>query len=157
MLVSINIFHKKMIILAVTFIRKIRSLPFTNLGLLLGTTKLTITNMPPIMSRSERRLLVCSSLLSLSGRIEMVNSTITPITIYAIQHKSSVSSLLSSSPLSLYLSPSSPHSSLFLPLPILLSPSSSLSLSLHSSLLSLSPSTPLSFVSTTTIEEGCRW
>lgn len=36
------------------------------------------------MNRIERRLTSCSSLLSLSGRLEMVNSMVTPITTYAM-------------------------------------------------------------------------
>lgn len=70
-------------ILARTFGCRTGSLPFTYLGLPMGTTKPRFQDLTPIMDRVERRLSACSSLLSYTGRLEMVNIAITPIATYA--------------------------------------------------------------------------
>lgn len=57
-------------------------MPFTYLGLPMGTTKPRIEDFSPIVDRIERRLTACSSLLSLLGRLQMVNSVITPTILY---------------------------------------------------------------------------
>ena len=59
-------------------------MPFTYLGLPMGTTKPKIDDFTAIMDRVERRLSACSTWLSYSGRLEMINSAITPITTYAM-------------------------------------------------------------------------
>jgi len=74
---------EKMEVLANTFGCQIGSLPFTYLGLPMGTTKPHFEDLTSIMDRVERRLSACSSLLSYSGHLEMIKSAITPITIYA--------------------------------------------------------------------------
>ena len=50
----------------------------------MDTTKPHIEDFTPMMDRIERRLSACSTWLSYSGRLEMVNSAITPITTYAM-------------------------------------------------------------------------
>jgi hypothetical protein len=57
---------------------------FTYLGLPMGTTKPRMENLTPIMDRVERQLSACSTWLSYSGRLQMVNSAITLITTYAM-------------------------------------------------------------------------
>jgi hypothetical protein len=49
----------------------------------MDTTKTKIEDMLPLMDRIERELAACSSLLFLAGRLEMVNSVLTPTTTYA--------------------------------------------------------------------------
>ncbi|WVZ64664.1 LOW QUALITY PROTEIN: hypothetical protein U9M48_014158, partial [Paspalum notatum var. saurae] len=73
-----------MVHLSRTFGCQIGSLPFTYLGLPLGTTKPRITDFTPILGRVERRLSACSVYLSYSGHLQMINSVITPITTYAM-------------------------------------------------------------------------
>jgi retron-type reverse transcriptase len=80
----INVSHEKMTILANTFGCDIGTMPFTYLGLPMGTTKPRIEDLAPMMDRVERRLSACSTWLSYSGRLEMINSAITPITTYAM-------------------------------------------------------------------------
>ena len=80
----INVTPEKMVLLANTFGCDIGSMPFTYLGLPMGTTKPKIEDLAPMMDRVERRLSACSTWLSHSGRLEMVNSAITPITTYAM-------------------------------------------------------------------------
>jgi len=81
---SINVNEEKMTHLANTLGCDIGSMPFTYLGLPMGTTKPHIEDFTPMMNRIERRLSACSTWLSYSGRLEMVNSAITPITTYAM-------------------------------------------------------------------------
>ncbi|XP_066354452.1 uncharacterized protein [Miscanthus floridulus] len=74
---SINVPQDKMIRLANTFGCDIGSMPFTYLGLPMGTTKLKIEDLSPMMDRVERRLSACSTWLSYTGRLQMINSAIT--------------------------------------------------------------------------------
>jgi hypothetical protein len=83
-MMPINVSQDKMQHLANTFGCQIDSLPFTYLGLLMGTTKPRIEDLSPIMDRVERRLSAYSTWLSYSSRLQMVNSAITPIVTYTL-------------------------------------------------------------------------
>jgi hypothetical protein len=83
-MVPINVSHDKTVHLANTFGCQIGVMPFTYLGLPMGTTKPRVDDFAPMMDRVERRLSACSTWLSHSGRLEMLNSAITPITTYAM-------------------------------------------------------------------------
>ena len=83
-MVPINVPLNKMQDLANAFGCQIDSMPFTYLGLPMGTTKPRMEDLTPLMDRVERRLSSCSTFLSYSGRLQMVNSAITPITTYAM-------------------------------------------------------------------------
>lgn len=65
--------------LARTFGCQLGSMPFTYLGLPLGTTKPTVTNFLPILTRIEKRLMGLNKLLTYSGRLLMVNSVISAL------------------------------------------------------------------------------
>jgi hypothetical protein len=80
----INVSHERMTVLAGTFGCDIGVMPFTYLGLPMGTTKPRIDDLSPIMDGVEHRLSACSVWLSYSGRLEMVNSAISPIMTYAM-------------------------------------------------------------------------
>jgi hypothetical protein len=80
----INISQEKLSHLANTFGCDVGSMPFTYLGLPMGTTKPRMEDLTPMMDRVDRKLSACSTWLSYSGRLEMVNSAITPITTYAM-------------------------------------------------------------------------
>jgi len=80
----INVSNERMAHLANTFGCDIGTIPFTYLGLPMGTTKPYIEDFTPMMDRIERRLSACSTWLSYSGRLEMVNSVISPITTYSM-------------------------------------------------------------------------
>lgn len=80
----INVSSEKMTILANTLGCAIATMPFTYLGLPMGTTKPRIDDLSPIMDRVERRLSAFSTWLSYSGRLQMIQSSITPITTYAM-------------------------------------------------------------------------
>ena len=83
-LIPINVSAEKTEHLAQTFGCTVGTLPFTYLGLPMGTTKPKIEDMSSLMAKIERRLNGCSSLLSFSGRLQLVNSVITPITTYTM-------------------------------------------------------------------------
>ena len=71
-------------LLALTFGCSVGSLPFTYLGLPMGTTKPRMEDLTPIMDRVEHRLSGCATWLSYSGRLQMINSAISPIVTYAM-------------------------------------------------------------------------
>jgi hypothetical protein len=80
----INVTNERMTHLANTFGCHIGTMPFTYLGLPMGMTKPRIEDFTPMMDRGERRLSTCSTWLSYSSRLEMVNSVISLITTYAM-------------------------------------------------------------------------
>ncbi|WVZ76880.1 LOW QUALITY PROTEIN: hypothetical protein U9M48_024802 [Paspalum notatum var. saurae] len=76
--------NEKLKLLSSTFGCQTGSLTFTYLGLPMGTTKPKIEDFTPLMDKVERRLTSCSAYLSYSGRLEIVNSVITPIITYTM-------------------------------------------------------------------------
>ena len=83
-MVPINVNEDRTRHLAATFGCSIGSMPFTYLGLPMGTTKPKIEDMSPLIVKIERRLNATSSMLSLSGRLQLINSVITPTVTYAM-------------------------------------------------------------------------
>jgi hypothetical protein len=81
-LVPINVSTEKATHLAGLFGCKIESLPFTYLGLPLGTTKPRIEHYGQIMSSTERKLSLVSSMLSQAERLQLVNSVISSLPTY---------------------------------------------------------------------------
>lgn len=78
-LVPINISDSRTLHLANTFGCKVGSMPFTYLGLPLGTTKPTLQEFSPLLTRIERRLSGISKFLSYNGRLIMVNSVLSTL------------------------------------------------------------------------------
>jgi hypothetical protein len=70
--------------LASVFGCEIASMPFTYLDLPMGTTKPRMEDLTPLMDRVERRLNACSSFLSYSGRLEMLNFVLSSTVTYAM-------------------------------------------------------------------------
>jgi hypothetical protein len=81
-LVPINVSTEKATHLAGLFGCRIDSLPFTYLGLPLGTTKPRIELYGQIMSSIERKLSSVSSMLFQAGRLQLVNSVISSLPTY---------------------------------------------------------------------------
>ena len=81
---SINVPEAIMVSLAAVLSCQIGTMPFTYLGLPMGTTKPRMSDLTLLMDKIERRLSACSSLLSYTGRLQMINSVITPITTYTM-------------------------------------------------------------------------
>ena len=83
-MIPINVLNSKMDELASAFGCQVATMPFTYLGLPMGTTKPKMEDLTPLMDRVERKLVSCSNYLSYSGRLQMINSAISPITTYAM-------------------------------------------------------------------------
>jgi len=81
-LLPINVSEAKLSHLAATFGCKTGSMPFTYLGLPLGTTRPTIQDFTPLLTRMERRLSGFSSFLSYHGKVLLVNSVLSALPTY---------------------------------------------------------------------------
>jgi hypothetical protein len=73
MMVPINVEDHTMQIFANTLGCSIGSMPFTYLGLPLGTTKPKVMDFLPSISKYERRLSSTSTFLSQAGKLQMTN------------------------------------------------------------------------------------
>ena len=61
---------------------KVGSLPFTYLGLPVGTTKPRIIDLMPLVDNMERRLSASSSFLAQGGRLQYLNSALSSVPIF---------------------------------------------------------------------------
>ena len=68
-MIPINVLNSKMDELASAFGCQVATMPFTYLGLPMGTTKPKMEDLTPLMDRVERKLVSCSNYLSYSGRL----------------------------------------------------------------------------------------
>jgi hypothetical protein len=75
-LVPLNLSDEKAGILAGVFGCKIQGMPFTYLGLPMGTTKPRVEHYAPLMNRVKRQLTSISSMLTQAGKLQLVNSVI---------------------------------------------------------------------------------
>jgi hypothetical protein len=75
-MVPINVPSELLADLAEVFGCQIGSMPFTYLGLPLGTTKPTIAELSPLVCRLERKLTASSSFLSQGARLQLINSAL---------------------------------------------------------------------------------
>lgn len=57
-------------------------MPFTYLGLPLGTTKPKVVDFLPLINKCERRLVATSTFLSQGGKLEITNSVLTAMLIF---------------------------------------------------------------------------
>jgi retron-type reverse transcriptase len=78
-LIPINLSQEESKILAHGFNCQLGSMPFTYLGLPMGTTKPSIRDMSPLIDRVERRLSAVSSFLSYGDRLVLVNSVLSSL------------------------------------------------------------------------------
>jgi len=81
-LIPINVSAEKSSLLAQTFGCEVGSMPFTYLGLPLGTTRPTVHEFSPLLTKMERRLSGVSKFLSYQGRLIMVNSIFSALPTY---------------------------------------------------------------------------
>ena len=78
-LVPINMSNERALHLANTFGCQVGSMPFTYLGLPLGTTKPTVQDFSPLIYRIERRMAGISKMISYNGRLILVNSVLSAL------------------------------------------------------------------------------
>jgi hypothetical protein len=62
----------------------VASMPFTYLELPLGTTRTSVEEFFPLLTRIERRMMGLSNLLSYQGRLILVNSVLSALPIFYI-------------------------------------------------------------------------
>lgn len=60
----------------------IRKLPCTYLGLLMGTTRPTMTDLMPVVDRVERKLSFSLCMMNQGSKLTLLNSLLTSIAIY---------------------------------------------------------------------------
>jgi hypothetical protein len=63
---------------------QVGSMPFTYLGLPVGTTRPTVAELMPLVDRVERRLTSTTIWLTYGGRVTFINSALSPLIIYAL-------------------------------------------------------------------------
>jgi hypothetical protein len=78
-LYSLNISDQHLALLADTFSCSIGQLPFTYLGLPLGTTKPTVEDLSPLVGLVEKRLNASARFLGYGGRLEFVKSVLSTL------------------------------------------------------------------------------
>lgn len=76
-LVPINIEPARATVLADAFGCQVGAMPFTYLGLPLGTRRPLVNEYLPLLNRIERRMMGLSTFLSYAGRLVLVNSVVT--------------------------------------------------------------------------------
>jgi hypothetical protein len=81
-IIPINVSEEKTNILAGTLGCQIGTIPFTYLGLPLGTTKPLVKDFMPILSRIEKRLMDIIPFASYVGRLTLVNAVLSALPTY---------------------------------------------------------------------------
>jgi hypothetical protein len=79
MMVPINMSEQRLDLLARTFGCSKGTLPFTYLGLPLGTTKPRIADFMPLVNKCERRLGGISAMLNQAGRLQITNAVLSAL------------------------------------------------------------------------------
>ena len=83
-LIPINITNQRAQELADIFGCEIAKMPFTYLGLPMGSTKPTVTDLLPLVDRVERKMTTATLLLSHAGKLAQVNAILTSIAMYTM-------------------------------------------------------------------------
>jgi hypothetical protein len=82
--VPLNMSQQQALTMARTFGCQIQTMPFTYLGLPMGSTKPRVEHFAPPMDRVERQLTAISSLLTHAGRLQLVNSVFSSLPTYTM-------------------------------------------------------------------------
>jgi hypothetical protein len=83
-MIPINLTAEKTEIMVGVFGCKIQSMPFTYLGLPMGSTKQRVEHFAPLMNRTERQLTSISSMLTYAGKLQLVNSVLSSLPTYTM-------------------------------------------------------------------------
>jgi hypothetical protein len=81
-LVPLNMDTEQATLLTGVFGCKIQDMPFTYLGLPMGTTKPKVKHFAPLMNRVERQLTAISLMLTQASKLQMVNSVLSSLPTY---------------------------------------------------------------------------
>lgn len=82
LMVPLNLHEHTLNLLATSFNCAKGSLPFTYLGLPLGTTKPKVEDFLPLVTKCEKRLHATSMFLSQAGRLQMINAIFTSLPMF---------------------------------------------------------------------------
>jgi hypothetical protein len=83
-MVPLNVSQHQAQIMAEVFGCQIQAMPFTYLGLPMGSTRPQIEHYAPLMDRAEQQLTTISSLLTHAGRLQLVNSVLSSLPTYTM-------------------------------------------------------------------------
>jgi hypothetical protein len=83
-MIPINLTVEKVEIMAGVFGCRIQGMPFTYLGLPMGSTKSRVGHFAPQMNRAERQLASTSSLLTYAGKLQLVNFVLSSLPTYTM-------------------------------------------------------------------------
>jgi hypothetical protein len=83
-MVPLNMSQEKADIMIGVFGCKLQEMPFTYLGLPMGTTRPRVEHYEQVMNRMERQLSSISSQLTHAGRLQLVNSVLSSAPIYTM-------------------------------------------------------------------------
>nr|BDI54557.1 putative reverse transcriptase [Triticum aestivum]BDI54625.1 putative reverse transcriptase [Triticum aestivum] len=83
-LVPINLDHVQAVEIAAIFGCSIGEMPFTYLGLPMGTTRLSVTDLMPLVISIQRRVPAAALLLDYGSKLTVLNSVVTSLAIYAM-------------------------------------------------------------------------
>ena len=81
-MLPINVSNEEMVVLATNFGCVVGSMPFTYLGLPLGTSRPRMQDLLPMVTSVERRLAASSSLLAYGGRLQLIRSCLSSMPIF---------------------------------------------------------------------------
>lgn len=81
---AINVSEERIVELAAAFGCQVGTMPFTYLGLPLGTTRPTVRVLMPLVDNIERRLSGMALWMSYGGRIECINSALSSLLSFAM-------------------------------------------------------------------------
>ncbi|XP_073359761.1 uncharacterized protein [Aegilops tauschii subsp. strangulata] len=84
MLIPINLDASTTTSLAAIFGCNVGTMPFTYLGLPLGTTKPTIQEFMPLVCKMEHRLTATIAMMSYGGRLSWLNASVTSLLVFAM-------------------------------------------------------------------------
>jgi hypothetical protein len=83
-LVPINLSLEKVEMMVGVFGCRIQCMPFTYLGLPMGTTKPKVEHFAPLMNKAERQLTSISSMLTYARKLQLVNSVLSSLPTYTM-------------------------------------------------------------------------
>jgi hypothetical protein len=82
--IPINLSDDTAVSMAQSFGCSIGQMPFTYLGLPLGTTRPTVMDLMPLVDRIERKMSATYMMMYYSGRVTIINSLLTSIAMFAM-------------------------------------------------------------------------
>jgi hypothetical protein len=83
-LVPLNLNEQQTENIASVFGCRVQGMPFTYLGLPMGSTKQRVEHFAPLMNRVERQLTSTSSMFTHAGKLQLVNSVLSLLPTYTM-------------------------------------------------------------------------